>query len=123
MNMKYDLEEITTQFGEKIIDFAKTVPLNEITRPLINQLVRSGTSIGANYHEANEASSKKDFRNKIFISKKEANETKHWLRMIARAVAEKQNEAKKLWEEVHEYVLIFGKIIQSVQKNNLDIQH
>ena len=60
-----------------------------ITRPIINQLVRSGISIGANYMEANAVSSKKDFKNKIYICEKEAQETKHWLRMINAAILEK----------------------------------
>ena len=115
--MKYDLEVRTTNFGEKIIDFVKTLPYNAITRPIIDQIVRSGTSIGANYREANEASSKKDFRNKIFISKKESNETGHWLRLIARAVPPKYETAKILWEEAHEYTLIFGKILVTLNKN------
>ena len=65
--MNYDLEERTTVFGEKIMHFAKSIPLNDIIKPIIVQMVKSGTSIGANYREANEGSSKKDFRNKIFI--------------------------------------------------------
>ena len=113
--MHYDLEERTTVFGEKIIDFIKSLPYNQITRPIIYQLIRSGTSIGANYREANEASSKKDFRNKIFISKKESNETYHWLRLIAKAVPDKYDNAKILWEEAHEYTLIFGKILNTLR--------
>jgi len=66
-DMQYDLEERTTRFSEKIIDFARSIPLDDITKPLIVQLIKSGTSIGANYREANEGSSKRDFKNKIFI--------------------------------------------------------
>lgn len=73
----YDLEERTARFGEDIIDLCKTIEQNVITKPIISQLVRSSTSIGANYMEANGASSKKDFTNKIFICKKEIMETKH----------------------------------------------
>ena len=80
---KYDLEERTALFGELIIKLCKSLPQNTITKPLIHQLIRSCTSIGANYMEANGASSRKDFRNKIFICKKETQETKHWLRMLA----------------------------------------
>ena len=72
----YDLEERTAKFGEDIIEFCKDIEHNVITKPIINQIIRSGTSIGANYMEANEASSKKDFRNKITICKKEIKETK-----------------------------------------------
>ncbi|KKR12048.1 MAG: hypothetical protein UT41_C0004G0015 [Candidatus Wolfebacteria bacterium GW2011_GWC2_39_22] len=80
---KYNLEERTAIYGENIIAFCKSVKQDTITKPIVSQLIRSGTSIGANYCEANNASSKKDFRNKIFICKKEAQETKYWLRMIA----------------------------------------
>ncbi len=82
--MQYDLEERTAKFGEDIIDFAKRLRENTINKPLISQIIRSATSIGANYHEANGASSKKDFKNKIYICQKEAKETKHWLQMIVK---------------------------------------
>ncbi|NTV41278.1 MAG: four helix bundle protein [Candidatus Moranbacteria bacterium] len=94
-SQKYDLEERTAIFGENIIGFCKSIKQDTITRPLVSQLIRSGTSIGANYCEANNASSKKDFRNKIFICKKEAQETKYWLRMIAGCLEEKKGEARK----------------------------
>ena len=109
-NMKYDLEERVAKFGENIIDFAKKVTKNEITKPLISQIIRSGTSIGANYMEANEASSKKDFRNKIKICCKESRETKHWLRMIARADEKVILSCKLLWKEADEINKIFGSI-------------
>jgi four helix bundle protein len=108
---KYDLEERTAKFGERIIDFVKTLPRNPINNELISQIVRSGTSIGANYTEADGAESKKDFRHKIALCKKESKETKHWLRMIARANPDKKTECKKLWNEAHELTLIFSSII------------
>jgi len=98
-NHKYDLEERTARFGEKIIEFCRTIGQDAITKPLISQLIRSATSIGANYMEANGASSRKDFTNKICICKKEAQETKHWLRMLAKCVSDKKNEIRKLWQE------------------------
>jgi len=67
---KFDLEERTARFGESVIAFAKKIPRNPVTVSLISQVVRSGTSIGANYCEADDAVSKKDFRNKIGIAKK-----------------------------------------------------
>ncbi len=73
-SMEYDLEERTEKFGESVIIFLKELDQNEITKPIIRQLIRSATSIRANYMEANQASSKKDFRNKISICTKEANE-------------------------------------------------
>jgi len=111
--MNYDLEERCAKFGEKVIDFVKALERNEINKSLISQLVRSGTSIGANYMEANQASSKKDFKNKINISKKEANETKHWLRMMAYANKDKETLCRQLWKEAHELTLIFAKISKS----------
>jgi four helix bundle protein len=74
---KYDLEERTAQFGQNIIAYAKSLPRNLINKPLISQIVRSGTSVGANYMEADGAESKKDFRHKISICRKELKETKH----------------------------------------------
>jgi len=68
---KCDLQERTGKFGEEIIKFVKTLPENSINKPLISQLVRAGTSIGANYMEADGAESKKDFQHKISICKKE----------------------------------------------------
>jgi len=112
----YDLEERTAKFGEDIIEFCKSIKQDAITMPIINQLIRSGTSIGANYMEANAASSKKDFRNKIFICKKEAQETKHWLRMLAKCVPKRKEEIKKLWKECQELTLIFQKITSSLKK-------
>ena len=111
----YDLEERTARFGESIIDFAKTLPRNVVNNGLISQMVRSGTSIGANYMEADAAESKRDFRHKIAICKKESKETKHWLRMIARANPDKREQCKKLWSEVQELTLIFSSILSSTK--------
>ncbi|MFA6285651.1 MAG: four helix bundle protein [Parcubacteria group bacterium] len=112
---KYNLEERTAIFGENIIELCKSITPTIITRPLISQIMRSGTSIGANYCEANNASSKKDFRNKIFICKKEGQETKHWLRMLVKCDSEKREQAAKLWKECQELTLIFQKIINSTK--------
>ena len=112
----YDLEERTAKFGEQVIEFCKNVKQDAITKPLVSQIVRSATSIGANYMEANSAASKKDFKNKIFICKKESQETKHWLRMVAKCLPEKAEEMRKLWKECQELTLIFGKIVSSLRK-------
>jgi len=113
----YNLEERTAKFGEGVIDLCKTIEQNVITRPVISQLIRSATSIGANYMEANGASSRRDFGNKIHICKKETQETKHWLRMLARCYPNKKNEIKILWKECQELTLIFQKITSSLKKN------
>ena len=114
---KYDLEDRTAKFGEEIISMCKKLQQDAISRPLIGQIVRSATSIGANYMEANGASSKKDFINKIFICKKEAQETKHWLRMLATSNAESKDEIQSHWKECQELTLIFNKIGNSSRKN------
>jgi four helix bundle protein len=109
----FDLEERTALFGEKVIAFAKRVPRNEVTGVLVRQIVRSGTSIGANYCEANDAESKKDFRHKIGICRKESKETKHWIRMIVAAEPQLKEEGRVVWQEAKELNLIFGSILRS----------
>jgi four helix bundle protein len=113
---EYDLEEKLETFGENIIDLAKEVPKNIITIPIIDQLIRSGTSVGANYMEANGASSRLDFRNKIYICKKESKETMHWLRMLARACAPVKSECRIMWNETQGYAKMFSKIVSSLNK-------
>jgi four helix bundle protein len=88
------------------------IKLNPINTPLVSQIVRSSTSIGANYMEADAAESKKDFRFKIALCKKESKETMHWLRMLSKAVPGKVDECRILWKEVHELVLIFSSILK-----------
>ncbi len=114
-NNKYNLEERTARFGENIIKFCKKVPLTPITRPLVSQLVDCGTSVGANYCEADDAESKQDFKHKIGIVKKECREAKHFIRMIVVAVPELRDNAKQLWLEAKELNLIFNKIYQKVK--------
>lgn len=113
----YDLEERTAKFGENIIEFCQKIPKNEITRPIITQLIKAGTSVGANYCEADCAESRKDFEHKIGICKKEAKESKHWLRMIAKAVSELKDDAKMLWKESNELQLIFISIVNKSRNN------
>ena len=108
----YDLEERTARFGEAIIAFAKKVPVNQVTRSLVDQIVRSGASVGANYCEADDASTKKEFRQKIGYCRKESRETKHWLRMIVKAEPEFREAAKPLWQEAKELHLIFAAILR-----------
>ncbi len=116
---RYDLEERTLRFGEEIIDFTKNLPQNLITKPLINQLIRSGTSIGANYCEADEANSKKDFINKVVIAKKESKETRYWLKMIAYAIPEFKEAAEKIWKEAQELNLILAAIVRNSNKKTV----
>lgn len=117
---KYDLEERTAVFGECVIALCKKIRHSHITSPIVNQLIRSGTSVGANYMEANGASSKRDFANKIFICKKEAQETKHWLRMLASCqIDDTDTEIRSLWKEAQELTLIFQKIASSTRTRSV----
>lgn len=109
---RYDLEERTAKYGIQIIQFVNKIPKNPINLTLITQLMRSGTSIGANYCEADGAESKKDFIHKIGICKKESKETKYWLRMIGTTLPEFKEEARLLWKEAQELTLIFSAIIR-----------
>ena len=119
-NKIYDLEERTAKFGEDVIDFAKKIPQNVIIIPLIGQLVKAGTSVGSNYCEADCAESRKDFEHKIGICKKEAKESKHWLRLLAKAAPQLKEEAKKLWKEANELQLIFIAIVKKSRSNKIE---
>jgi four helix bundle protein len=110
---KYDLEERTAQFGEATIELVKMVPKDPISSPLISQIVRAATSVGADYVEADGAESKRDSQHKISICKKESKETRHWLRMIAKANPSREADCQALSKEAHELTLIFSSILLS----------
>ena len=109
----YDLEERTARFGEDVIDFAKTIPQGPTTDRIISQLIGAATSVGANYVEADDSVSKREFLKCIGTCKKEAREEKYFLRMAVRAVPKLKPEARKLWMEARELHLIFAKIWRS----------
>jgi len=106
----YDLEERTGRFGEAIIDFPKRIPQNPVTNRIIIHLVQAGTSVSANYIEADDAVSRKQFLKNIGTCRKQARETKYFLRMAAPAVPELKPQAGTLWLEARELHLIFSKI-------------
>lgn len=114
---KYDLEERTARFGESVIILCRTIKQDSISSPIVNQLIRSATSIGANYSEANAASSRKDFSNKIFICKKEAQETRHWLKMLRAALPTLAKSLEPIVGECQELILIFQRITSSLRRN------
>ena len=107
---EFDLAERTARFGAAIIRFAQKIPPTPVNTRLISQLVGAGTSVGANFCEADEGVSKKDFRNKVGTCRKEAKETKYWSRMVAVAEPRLKAEARILWQEAKELNLIFGAI-------------
>ncbi len=115
----YDLEERTAKFAESIIEFCKKIPKNDLTVSIIKQIIKAGTSVGANYCEADCAESRKDFEHKIGICKKESKEAKYWMRIVVKAVPELKKEAKVLWKEAHELQLIFITIVKNSRKNKL----
>lgn len=114
MTKPFDLEERTAIFSEGVIVLCKSLKQDSISKPIIDQLIRSTTSIGANYMEANGASSRKDFRNKIHICKKETQETKYWLRILKQCFPENEERIMILWKEAQELTLIFQKITSSL---------
>lgn len=112
----FDLEERMSKFGEEIVIFCRSLNVNHVSRPIVTQLVRSATSIGANYAEANNSSSKKDFRNKVHITKKEVQETKHWLRVLKPCYPEHNEKIKEFRKEAHELTLILQAIANKLSQ-------
>ncbi len=111
--MNYELEGRTMKFSKNIIDLVNSIQVRQINSNIINQLLRSATSIGANYREANNASSKKDFFNKIYICRKESEETKYWIELLAKVESDQKEKLRQLWQEAHEYTLMFNAISSS----------
>jgi four helix bundle protein len=106
----FDLEERTARFGEAVVRFTKKIPRDPTNNRLIDQLIGAGTSVGANYCEADENVSKKDFRFTISRCVKEAKETKFFLRMVAASEPQLAEEARQLYREAKELHLIFAAI-------------
>ncbi len=114
--MRYQLEERVGKFSEIIIDLIKKININYTNKNIIDQLIRSSTSIGANYFEANGSSSKRDFISKIAIAKKEAVETQYWLRLLNKTDNYLSEEIISLWDEAKQIGMILSKIISNVRK-------
>jgi four helix bundle protein len=111
----FDLEERTAVFGEAIVRFSKRIPRDPSNNRLIDQLVGCGTSVGANYREASERMSTKDFRCSIARCVKEAKETKYFLRMIAASEPGLVKAARELYREGNELHLIFADIYRKTK--------
>ncbi|MEW6408298.1 MAG: four helix bundle protein [Patescibacteria group bacterium] len=110
----FDLKEKTAQFGEIIIKFAKSLPNDFTNRPIISQLIRSATSIGANYMEAVVQNQKKIFVIKLeFVKKNRRKQLTGSVRMIACANQDEKGKCRKLWKEAHELTLIFSTILKN----------
>lgn len=111
-NKKYDLEDRTLKFGKMIIGLVKLLPKNSINFNLGDQVIRSGTSMEANYREANETETKKDFCFRIRICRKEGKETLYWLNLIIEANPELRGKVDPLLQETTELVKIFASILE-----------
>ena len=116
----FDLENRTAKFAENVIELCQRIKTTPINMRIISQIIGSSGSIGANYCEASEAESKKDFRHKISISKKEIKETKHWLRLLAKTNPEEKENIILLWKEAHELLLIFAKSIKTSSEKKIN---
>jgi len=109
----YDLEERTAKLAENIVAFTKSLQLTPINRRIIEQLIASSGSVAANYCEATEGESKRDFAHKVGIAKKEVKETKLWLRLLAKAEPDHKDLLRSLWSEASQLLLILAKIYSS----------
>lgn len=112
-NKVYDLEERTALFAERIRNFCLKLPKNVANAEYIPQMIRAGSSPGANYIEANESIGDKDFKMKIKTCRRESKESAYWLRLvITDGSKEMENERAALRQEAKEFVLIFTAILK-----------
>jgi len=118
MEVSFDLEDRTTKFGKEVIFLSKKIPRNIFTENIIRQLLKSGTSIGANYCEANNAESRNDFIHKIALVKKEAKETVYWLGLLQASVPEFSNIILLVEKEAREIFYIFNSIYDKTKNNS-----
>jgi len=114
MEKQYNLEERTEGFAKAVIQICRILPKNTVNIELISQVVRSAGSVGANYIEANESLSKKDFAHRIRICRKESKESRYWLKLIESANQECQKDITELVQEATELMNIFGAILKKV---------
>ena len=105
-----ELERRTLKFAVKIIRLSATLPNTPEAKVVRNQLTKCGTSVGANYREANRSRSKADFKNKITICESEASETQYWLEVIIEVGWKSKVQIKSAYEECSELLAIFTSI-------------
>jgi len=117
-NTKFDLEDRTLEFAKKIIRMCKELPNNTVNFKLIDQIIRSAGSVGANYREANDSLGKKDFIMRMKISRKEAKETNFWLELIIEANPGFKEKIQSLLLESIELKKIFSAIISKSESKN-----
>ena len=117
--MVHDIESRTFDFSVTLLRFSKTVPRDDTSYIIIKQLIRAGTSIGANVTEGRASASKKDFINFYYHALKSARETIYWLRLLDTTLSQNthQGSCGKLTEEAGEISRILGKIVVNARKN------
>jgi len=112
---QYDLEERTLRFAKEVIGFVNILPKTIASIEIMKQIIRSSGSVGANYIEANEALSKKDFTMRVKICRKEAKESKYWLRLIEVGGEDTEKRRQSLISEATELMKIFGSIVEKTK--------
>jgi len=112
---RYDLEERTLRFAKDVVEFAGTLPKTMANIEIAKQIIRSSSSVGANYIEANEALSKKDFTIRVKICRKEAKESKYWLRLVEVKGEDAEGIRQSLINEATELTKIFGSIVEKAK--------
>lgn len=117
LSINYNLELRTVRLAEQIIQTMRTISITAINKRIIEQLVGSAGSIGANYCEAVESESRKDFIHKVSIAKKETKETLHWLRLLAQTNPEIKDALRIYWKETNELLLIFSASVRTCRKS------
>ena len=118
---RFDLEERSDEFAKQVRAFVKRVPRTVCNQEDVRQVVRASGSVGANYIEANEALSKKDFRMRIKVSRKESKETRYWLRLLdTQGVPELDAERDRLVQESTELMRIFAAILRKSEEDRFE---
>jgi len=112
---QYDLEERTFRFAKEVIEFVNIPPKTLPNTEIMKQVIRSSGSVGANYIEANEALSKKDFAMRVKICRKEAKESRYWLRLIEVRGEDEEKRRQSLIGEATELMKIFGSIVEKTK--------
>lgn len=111
-------EKVLAEMVKLSVQTIRMVEPMALPRSVKDQLIRAITSIGANFSEAQDASSKKDFLNKIYIAKKEASETKYWLAITAQLSGEKNDEIENIKQQVQQFIMMLQKIINTSKEGN-----
>ena len=115
LKKKNNIQERTLEFAVDIINFSQLIPKNAVGSVVTKQIVRSGTSIGSNTQEANDASSRKDFIQKLLIALREARETHYWLSVIIKSGIVESNNVEPYLKEVNELIAILVTIIKKAK--------